>query len=89
MMDVQVEKDLVFAAHDGADLKLDIYRPPHDNAPVTIYLHGGGWRHGDKTDDGARRLAPLSACGITVVAVNPDGLVCAPATPSPACSPGL
>jgi hypothetical protein len=26
--------------------------------------------HQDKADDGARRLAPLSACGVTVVAVN-------------------
>jgi acetyl esterase/lipase len=42
----------------------------HDDAPVTIYVHGGGWRTGDKADDGARRLAPLSACGVTVVAVN-------------------
>jgi len=27
MMDVQVEKDLVFATHDGSELALDIYRP--------------------------------------------------------------
>jgi hypothetical protein len=27
MMDVQVAKDLVFAAHDQSDLTLDIYRP--------------------------------------------------------------
>jgi acetyl esterase/lipase len=53
MMDVQVEKDLVFAAHDGSELALGIYRPPHDDAPVAIYVHGGGWRSGDKADDGA------------------------------------
>jgi acetyl esterase/lipase len=71
MMDVQVEKDLVFAEHDdGSELALDIYRPPHDDAPIVVYVHGGGWRSGDKADDGARRLAPLSACGVTVVAVN-------------------
>ena len=70
MMDVQVEKDLVFAAHDGSDLTLDIYRPAHDDAPVTLYVHGGGWRSGDKADDRARRLAPLSACGVTVVSVS-------------------
>jgi acetyl esterase/lipase len=63
MTDVQVEKDLVFAAHDGSDLALDIYRPPHDDAPVAIYAHGGGWRSGDKADDGPRRLALLSVCG--------------------------
>src|SRR5947209_20023068 len=70
MMDVPVEKDLVFAVHDGSDLTLDIYRSPHDDAPVVIYVHGGGWRSGDKADDSARRIAPLSARGITVVAVN-------------------
>ncbi len=70
MMDAQIEKDLVFATHDGSDLTLDIYRSPHDDAPVTIYVHGGGWRSGDKADDGTRRLAPLSACGVTVISVN-------------------
>ena len=74
MMDVQVEKDLVFAAHDGSDLGLTLPSTSTGHrttiAPVTIYVHGGGWRHDDKTDDGARRLAPLSACGITVVAAN-------------------
>jgi acetyl esterase/lipase len=63
MMDVQVEKDLVFAAHDGSELALGIYRPPHDDAQVALYVHGGGWRSGGKADDGARRLALLSVCG--------------------------
>jgi acetyl esterase/lipase len=63
MMNVQVEKDVVFAAHGEPDLTLDIYRPPHDDAPVALYVHGGGWRGGDKADGGARRLGPLSACG--------------------------
>jgi acetyl esterase/lipase len=70
MMEVQVERDLVFAAPDGSELALDIYRAPQDDAPVTIYVHGGGWRGGDKADDAARRLAPLSACGVTVASVN-------------------
>ena len=69
MMDVQVEKDLVFAAHDGSELALGIYRPPHDDAPVAIYVHGGGWRSGDKADDSAV-TRPVVACGVTVVAVN-------------------
>jgi len=48
MMEVQVERDLVFAAPDGSELALDIYRAPQDDAPVTIYVYGGGWRGGDK-----------------------------------------
>jgi acetyl esterase/lipase len=70
MMEVQVEKNLVFAAHEGSELALDIYRAPQDDAPVTIYVHGGGWRSGDKTGDGARRLAPFAAYGVTVASVD-------------------
>lgn len=54
----QVDRDLVFETHDGVELALDIYRAPQDDAPVTVYVHGGGWRSGDKVGDGPRRLAP-------------------------------
>lgn len=47
----RVEKDLVFATTDGSELTLDIYRAPNHDAPVTIYVHGGGWRSGDKSED--------------------------------------
>jgi acetyl esterase/lipase len=70
MAELRVERDLVFATLDRSELTLDVYRAPYDDAPVTIYVHGGGWRHGDKTDDAARRLAPLSVYGVTVVSVN-------------------
>lgn len=66
----RVDKDLVFATADGAELTLDIYRAPERDAPVTVYVHGGGWRAGDKADDGMRRLAPLCANGVTVASVN-------------------
>jgi acetyl esterase/lipase len=70
MMDLRVEKDVVFATRRGSDLTLDIYRPSQEGAPVTIYVHGGGWRSGDKMDDSVRRLTPLAAYGVTVVSVN-------------------
>ena len=66
----QVDRDLVFATPDGVELALDIYRALQGDAPVTVYVHGGGWRSGDKADDGRRRLAPLSEYGVTVVSVN-------------------
>jgi acetyl esterase/lipase len=65
-----VDSDLVFAKTDEYELALDIYHSADPDAPVTVYVHGGGWRNGDKADDGARRLAPLAACGVTVVSVN-------------------
>lgn len=66
----RVENDLVFAKTDEYELALDIYRAADPSAPVTLYVHGGGWRAGDKAMDGERRLAPLAAYGVTVVSVN-------------------
>ena len=67
---VTVERDLVYATVDGADLCLDIYRPGAQGTPVVLYVHGGGWIHGDKHEDGDKRLAPLASHGVTVVAVD-------------------
>ncbi len=53
-MSIELIPDLVFSAPDGKPLLLDLYLP-QDAArplPVIVWLHGGGWLHGD------RRLAP-------------------------------
>jgi acetyl esterase/lipase len=46
--------DIPFAAPDGEVLKADLYLPDSVDAPppVILFLHGGGWRFGD------RKLAP-------------------------------
>ncbi|WP_203881029.1 alpha/beta hydrolase [Planotetraspora kaengkrachanensis] len=64
------ESDLVFAGVGGIELGLDLYRASHPGAPVVMYVHGGGWRHGDKADGSAERLAPMAAYGVTVASVN-------------------
>lgn len=61
-----VERDLIYAT----GLALDLHRAPRPDAPLVLYVHGGGWRHGGKADDAARRIAPLTAYGVTVAAVN-------------------
>lgn len=45
-------EERVFAAHDGQDLKLGIYRPAylHDPVPGIIVIHGGSWRDGDRNE---------------------------------------
>jgi len=51
--------------------RLDIYLPT-DHAeplPVIIYIHGGGWRVGDKAD-AALHAAPLLTRGFAVVGIN-------------------
>ena len=35
-----------------------------------LYVHGGGWRSGDKADAHTERLAPLAAYGVTVASVD-------------------
>ena len=69
-LEVTTERDVSYAVVDGRDLRLDIYRSGHADAPVVIYVHGGGWAHGDKGTDGPTRLARLAAYGVDVVAVD-------------------
>jgi acetyl esterase/lipase len=42
---------------------LDLHPAPDTDAPVVLYIHGGGWQHGDKADDAANRLAPMASLG--------------------------
>ena len=64
-----VERDLVYAEAGGRPLALDLYRAGEPDAPLVVYVHGGGWRAGSKSDD-AGRVAGLAACGVNVAAVD-------------------
>ncbi|MEW4451722.1 alpha/beta hydrolase [Bremerella sp. JC817] len=44
----RVIKDLEFANVDGHSLKLDLYLPVEKNAPLIVWIHGGGWHAGSK-----------------------------------------
>ncbi|MEH7490719.1 alpha/beta hydrolase [Neobacillus niacini] len=48
--DVKVVADLEFATPDGKPLLLDLYLPigADKPLPVIVWLHGGGWRIGDR-----------------------------------------
>src|SRR4051794_2703950 len=40
-----VEKNVVYATHDGEQLKGTLYRPAGEGPfPAIVALHGGGWR---------------------------------------------
>ncbi|BBO31730.1 alpha/beta hydrolase [Lacipirellula parvula] len=47
-----VHRDLPYAKHADAaknSTSLDLYVPPDaKSAPIVVWIHGGGWRHGDK-----------------------------------------
>lgn len=61
--------DIVFAAVDGLQLKLDLYLPDATAAPLVVYVHGGAWRAGDKTA-GAAFAERLVATGFAVASLD-------------------
>lgn len=63
--------ELVYAEVEGHPLKLDLYLPrrSHAVAPVVLWVHGGGWRDGDKAPVPAAVLR-LLADGIAVASVE-------------------
>lgn len=57
---VTVLRDLEYAQVKGVSLKLDLYRPsalPSAPMPLVIWVHGGGWSNGSKTNCPAAWLA--------------------------------
>jgi acetyl esterase/lipase len=49
---IDVWKDIEYANVKGHSLKLDIYIPEKGSRPLplVVYIHGGGWMAGDKTE---------------------------------------
>ncbi len=46
-----IRKDIEFANVDGHSLKLDLYLPTEtQDAPLVVWIHGGGWRGGSKNN---------------------------------------
>ncbi len=68
---IQVQRDIVYGNGGGTPLKLDIYRPEVSTMqprPAVIYIHGGGWRGGDKRK-GAMAVE-LVRRGMILVSIN-------------------
>lgn len=62
---VEIETDVEYGKAGERPLKLDVIKPKEpkgDALPVVVFIHGGGWRAGDKRG-GIARLAPLVATG--------------------------
>ena len=70
---VVIVKDVAYVEGDGADPvyhKLDLYLPKErKDFPVLFFVHGGGWKSGDKSDFAFLGKA-LAAQGIGVVSTN-------------------
>lgn len=66
------QRDLTYCTVDGVALKMDLYFPPQASkpSPVAIYVHGGGWSQGDKTQGSVIPFTDLASQGFLVAAVN-------------------
>ena len=68
--DVQVQRDIAYADPKTQRQMLDVYAPAAaKNLPVVVWIHGGGWRAGDKTEIATKPLA-FTQKGLVFVAVN-------------------
>lgn len=70
--DVELISDVEYGKGGGVSLKLDIIRPrtqPKSPMPVVVFIHGGGWRSGDKVR-GIERLIPLAQKGYFTATIN-------------------
>lgn len=67
---VRMQKDAVYASPGGRDLHLDLFRPQSGGtAPVIIFVHGGGWRGGSKTQF-HRQAAHMAARGFVCACIE-------------------
>lgn len=68
MTSVALTPDIAYAEVEETELRLDLYRPVTEELlPAVVYLHGGGWRRGDRVADVETRLKPLAAHGVAVL----------------------
>lgn len=67
-----IQPDLEYAKVGGTSLRLDLYTPAGATTalPTLLYLHGGAWALGDKSDAAVERLMPLVANGFAVASAN-------------------
>jgi acetyl esterase/lipase len=67
---VHLERDIAYAEPKNQRQMLDVYRPAEGkNLPVVVWIHGGGWRVGDKTEVASKPVA-FTRKGLVFVAVN-------------------
>jgi acetyl esterase/lipase len=70
-----IERGVTYCTNDGVPLTMDIYFPVRSSGattPAVLYVHGGGWEHGDATLGGVNGTIARSLVqrGILVAGVN-------------------
>ncbi|PZC48949.1 MAG: Acetyl esterase/lipase [Chloroflexi bacterium] len=68
--DIEITRDLIFAVHDGVELKGDLYTPAGPGPfPTLALFYGGGWQRGSK-EQWARWATFLAQHGIAAFALS-------------------
>ena len=68
--DFQLESDIAYAEPKNQRQMLDVYRPAAGkNLPVVVWIHGGGWQAGNKSDV-ASKPGAFTRKGLVFVSVN-------------------
>lgn len=68
---VDVERDIEYGKGSDVSLKLDLFRPKEQSKeplPAVIWIHGGGWRAGDKRNEENAIL--LAKAGYVAASIN-------------------
>jgi acetyl esterase/lipase len=67
----ELREDVVYAEVDGIPLRYDHYRPVRVDAPapVVVFVHGGGWMHGDPSQAAGNALH-FARHGIATIALS-------------------
>lgn len=66
------QRNITYCTMDGVELKMDVYYPKSadEKTPLVIYIHGGGWSGGDKSETQGRLIPSLLDAGFTVASLN-------------------
>jgi len=66
----KVDRDITYSESGGERTKLDVYAPGEgENHPVVVWVHGGGWRRGNKSLVGEKPRG-FNDQGYVLVCVN-------------------
>ena len=70
-VEVKTLTDVTYGTPGGVPIQLDAYLVQSEKpSPVLIFIHGGGWRQGNKRSLPGFLREPLFAAGISIVSIN-------------------
>lgn len=67
----RVAKDIAYAEPKSERRSLDVFAPAEGkNLPVVVWIHGGGWKRGDKISGARGKPEMFNGRGFVLVAIN-------------------